>query len=146
MSSPRDSPDLQADEGPSSADVANVPPGTARITQAMLATYEDLKRCQRQKDRLRADMLRLFDQGAEVEPGPLTLEVKEQEERRLSFSRLIQVVGQAGVEQLKSQIEPIFCRYLRVYRVVQEDPVNDRDSGNHTAERSCWGVPARNPR
>ena len=94
----------------------------------MLAAYEDLKSLERQKDRLRAHLLRLFEQGAEVEPGPLTLEVKEREERRLSFARLCRVVGEAGVEQLQSQMEPVLCRYLYVYRVVQDGPVDGRES------------------
>ena len=129
MSTLRNSLDTQTGQE-SCGDVGIHPPtGSAQITQEMLAAYEDLKRCEQEKDRFRTFLLCLLDQGAEVEPGPLTVELKEREERRFSFARLRRVVGQADVEQLRSRIEPTFCRYLRVYRVVQDDPGNGRQTG-----------------
>jgi hypothetical protein len=144
MSAPRDSPNTRTEPGSSHDNAGDVPTGTAQITQALLAAYEDLRSLERQKHHLRAYLLRLLDQGAEVEPGPLTLEVKEREERRLSFARLRRVVGQAEAEQLRSQIEPVLFRYLRVHRVVQHDPANGRQAEGWQHDRDRVGdAPAR---
>ena len=77
-----------------------------RITQAMLAEYQELKRLEERRRQLREEVLSLLAEGAEIQPGRLWVEVHEQESKTLSFAKLCAVGGEQWAEEVRKRIEP----------------------------------------
>jgi hypothetical protein len=90
-----------------------------RITQAMLAEYEQLKRQEEQRRQLRDELMSLLTAGAAIEPGPLWAAIREQERRSLTFTKLCALGGQQWAEDIRSRIESIRCRSLVIRTVAR---------------------------
>jgi hypothetical protein len=80
----------------------------------MLAELQELKRQQARKEELRDEIMFMLEEGAEIEVGPLQVEIRELEQRTISYAALSQVVGEAEAAAIKSRIEPTARRHLIV--------------------------------
>lgn len=93
------------------------PPG-ATIPQAMLAAYAAIAEQERQLRRARGNLrLWLLDRvaaGVPVEQGPLAVEVREDEERRLTVENLSAVIGADNVAVFREAIERTVVTRLEV--------------------------------
>ena len=85
-----------------------------RITQAMLAEYEELKLLEDRRRQLRQKLISLLDAGVDIESGPLTAEIKEYEQRTITLAKLQQVGGEQWAAEIKSRVEPTVARRLIV--------------------------------
>jgi hypothetical protein len=83
-----------------------------QITQAMLAEFDELRRLDQRKQELRDELLSLLDAGAEIQPGPLSVEVQEYESKTLSFAKLCAIGGEEWAEDIRQRIEPSVSRRL----------------------------------
>jgi hypothetical protein len=88
------------------------------ITQAELHRCEALKaqldHAEKELAGLRQGLLEKLDAGAQIEAGPLTAQVRVVNRRELNASKLVPVLGEAAVEELKRQVEPTVQRRLVV--------------------------------
>jgi len=93
------------------------------VTQDQLSLYQELCEVAREKELLRRRIMDLLDQGAAVEPGNLSVEIKPQEARLLTAEKLRAVLGPERVEVLRAQVEPTVRRQL-IVRPVASWPGN----------------------
>lgn len=90
------------------------PPDRPKVTQAMLADYLAVEELWRVREERRKRLLALLEAGAAVEPGPLAARIDYQGRSIFSWTKLLRVLGQAGVERLADEVGPTVCRFLRV--------------------------------
>jgi hypothetical protein len=81
----------------------------------LLSAYQELCEVAREKKQLNEELKTLLKQGAEIEPGLLTAEVRTSEMRNLSYPKVVQVLGEEFASQLRSRVEPTVCRRLLVH-------------------------------
>jgi hypothetical protein len=67
----------------------------------------------------RQDLIRRLLDGADVQPGPLRAVVRSSAQRRLTATKLAEVLGAGEVEELKDLVAPTIQTELRVI----EDPM-----------------------
>ncbi len=79
-------------------DAVSAPSSTPRVTQEMLASLVELRLVAAEQKQLRLHILGLLDEDAEIEPGPLTAEVVEREQRMLGKRELQALLGEDRVE------------------------------------------------
>lgn len=91
----------------------------------MLAEYEELKRQEQRRQQLRDELVSLLEGGAEIEPGPLSVEIREQERRTLSFANLCAIGGEPWAQDIVRRIDPIRCRAL-ILLSAEQDRRNNR--------------------
>lgn len=93
-------------------------PVSPRVTQEMLAAYAELREVTRELRKvageLREEIMNSLEQGGEVEPGPLTAEIRTAEQQRFSLAKLSRLLGEQRAQELQSQIEPTVSRALWV--------------------------------
>lgn len=88
------------------------------ITQGELAEFQKLQQLERElRERvtqLRATIIKKLEGGARVEPGSLTAFLDVQKNRQFSYGKLIPLLGQQVVDELKRQIEPTISKRVFV--------------------------------
>ena len=89
-------------------------PEPPMITQDMLLELLRLKTKKKRLDELRKEFHALLDDGAEIERGSLSLDVRHLHQKRLSEGFLINQLGKEAVEELKELVEPTLYRHLIV--------------------------------
>jgi hypothetical protein len=98
------------------------------IRQETLRRYSELKEFEREKDELRKALMKMLDEGATIEPGRLTVKIKEQQSKRVSKQVLIDLLGVEETSQLYERIPPKSQRSLTVLRY-DLAAVDNRSSG-----------------
>jgi hypothetical protein len=86
------------------ASFAASPPRGGVVSQDVLGLIEQYRRLSRECEKLRLEVVRRLQDGAPIEPGPLTAEVREVEQRYLSAKNLTSVLGPDVVAWLKAQV------------------------------------------
>lgn len=89
------------------------------ITQYELAQYRELKNLSRGYDQIRKEIRRKYLEGATIESGPLSLNVTEMEQRRFTFARISELLGEEEARRLQSLLEPIPTVQIQV---IEETP------------------------
>lgn len=84
------------------------------ITQRMLSEFVALGEQARRHRELRQLFMDLLAAGADVEPGPLTAEVRTSRSRRLSRAKLSALIGEELVQTFLEAVEPTESRRLDV--------------------------------
>ena len=84
------------------------------ITQELLATYHQLGELASRRNELRDRLLELDAAGAEVERGPYSIMVSEQEHQRVNWKAVQQFLGEGAEAKLRREIEPTVSQYVRV--------------------------------
>jgi hypothetical protein len=92
----------------------SVRPSRPVITQDSLDRYLYLYEKMREYNDLRRKLMKLLDQDAAIEAGPLTAYVEVSWELRLSIRKLKEVLGDELVERYRSQISETKISSLRV--------------------------------
>ena len=64
---------------------------------------------------------------AQVEPGPLSLEIRELEKRQFTAANLTAVLGRERVECLKDQIQPVLQRQIWIHGATHKPSADDYD-------------------
>lgn len=88
----------------------------ATISQEILQEYAELQRQQLRLGRLRKEILALLDEGAEVEPGLLTVRRETATIYRITRRSLTEVMGlsEEEVEEIRFQSPPVVQDRLQV--------------------------------
>lgn len=80
------------------------------ISQAMLEEFRrslaELSRVKKHHQRLRERLLDYVDEGYSVEPGDLSLAIRENSIRSITFAKLVAVLGGEEAERLRDRIPP----------------------------------------
>ena len=84
------------------------------ITQRDLARLHELNEMHRERDRLRKDILRRMEQGAEIEAGHLTTSLTITQTKKWTKEIVAQVIGWSEVQHIWSLLTPSPYRRLRV--------------------------------
>ena len=84
------------------------------ITQDMLLDVLRFRARKARFDNLRAEILALVEDGAEIEPGNLDLDVRRSIQTRIRKEFLIEQLGMEMVEELEDLVEPTVYRRLIV--------------------------------
>lgn len=84
------------------------------ITQEELQVIQSLRVLEAHYKVLRDEIVARLDAGASVEPGALAAEMATRCSRRISFDRLVEVVGEAEAYCIRDEIRPSIHRYLKV--------------------------------
>lgn len=143
-------PPIDGEVGHHAGGATDVQATSPNVTQEMLAALEELRLVAAEQKRLRQHILTLLDQGAAIEPGPLTARVVVQEHRRITNSDLRRLLGDARVEEMRSQVRARYHRYLYVRRVEPGDAdhlvqADQPATTEQTGIIPIWATP-RNPR
>ena len=77
------------------------------------------------------ELMELLDEGATVESGNLTAEIRQVAARRVDFPKLVAVIGTDRAEELRSRVEPSVSRQL-----ILRELDSDQDS---VASKREWG-------
>jgi hypothetical protein len=67
--------------------------------------------------RVRGELLALFDEGADIQPGPLALRVEDREKVQLTERGLAKVLGEDEAQWLLRRLPVTKFRYVRVVGV-----------------------------
>ena len=89
---------------PSSAGILQIPQGKL---EELHRIKEQLRLLSDRHSQLRGEVLTMVEAGATTAPGPLILEVRRYEQRLLSIANLTPILGVAGVDRLRSQVQPV---------------------------------------
>jgi hypothetical protein len=84
------------------------------VSQAYLVRYQELKERSREYQAFRREILSRLDDGAWVEPGELSVTVREYRQQRLTQAFLTEALGLDRVRELKEQAAPTVYRHLIV--------------------------------
>lgn len=100
------------------------------ITQELLREYKKLHaeeaRLRSKIKRLREELLQKLEDGADVEPGALTVEARHVPVRILSAPKLIPLLGAARVEELRQAVQPT----VQVWLIVRTEEDGDASPSN----------------
>jgi hypothetical protein len=92
------------------------------VTQMLLSEYQELCAYNRRRETLRELIIALLESGASVHPGPLTVTLNVAERLHPTWDKIEAVVGKAGVNAIRSQIEPTSFRMLRLHAGILDYP------------------------
>ncbi len=82
------------------------------IRQDELEDLEQLRRLVAEYNHLRDSLVQRLEDGAKIEPGPLTASIERTVLRRLTWDRLKELVGQATVKKFRKSISPSVSRKI----------------------------------
>ncbi len=86
------------------------------ITQAELSNFQRLRDYVRRYHNLRDSLAAKLTSGCVIEAGPLTAHLTVTEQRRLSGTALLPILGPECVEDLKARVPPSITRRIEVVR------------------------------
>ena len=95
-----------------------VPQSRQVITQSKLRDYLRIKRqadvSEKKRVEQQRELIALIDANADVQPGPLAVQLIERQAKKFSFDKVAAVVGDQYAIEMKSQIEPTLIRFIQV--------------------------------
>ena len=103
---------------PQSALRGPVPQSRQVITQAKLKAFLQIKQqadaAEKKRVELQRELIALVDANAEIQRGPLDLQLIEWQAKKFSFDKVAAVLGHQYATEIKSQIEPTLIRFVQV--------------------------------
>lgn len=103
---------------PQSALRRPVPQFRQLITQHKLEAYRQVKQqadaAEKKRVELQRELIALLDANAEVQLGPLAVQLIEWQAKNFSFDKVAAVLGHQYATEIKSQIEPTLIRFVQV--------------------------------
>ncbi|MBY0527798.1 MAG: hypothetical protein K2R98_30655 [Gemmataceae bacterium] len=91
------------------------------ITQAMLEECQALIQATARRVALRQQIVDRLDAGATIDDGRLTALIHEHSDHRFTYHKLVALLGEVRVAELKLQVEPTLNRQLVVLAVSEEE-------------------------
>ncbi len=88
------------------------------ITQAKLKAFLQIKQqadaAEKKRVELQRELIALVDANAEIQRGPLDLQLIERQAQKFSYDKVAAVLGHQYATEIKSQIEPTLIRFVQV--------------------------------
>ncbi len=86
------------------------------VPQALLEQYGELCQLAHRKKHLRQTILDLLNAGATVEPGDISVRIDVNEQKRITWAKLADIVGEDRATAIRMEVAPSETYRLQVGR------------------------------